>query len=338
MFDSNELKVEMDEEEIMAIPGEPPKRTRRHIVKRFWEDKWKGQRFDLLPEWLQDNEFLHSGHRPQLQSFGTCFKSIFSLHTETGNIWTHMYGGIAFIGVAVWFLAQPNTVISWGNKFVFMFFFMGAIACLGFSFAFHTVQCHSPGVGKLFSKLDYSGITMLIVGSFIPWIYYGFYCRTLPMVIYTTMIVSLGICALIVSLWDKFAVPKYRILRAGVFAAMGLSSVIPAFHLLGVEGIHWMFENASFHWLLLMGALYLTGAGIYSSRFPERCFPGKFDIFCQSHQLFHLFVVIAAFVHFYGITEAAMKRLEAGSCSEILTELYATDNYTNFVDHWFRPW
>lgn len=67
---------------------------------------------------------------------------------------------------------------------------------------------------------------MLIVGSFIPWIYYGFYCRTLPMVIYIFMIVSLGISALIVSLWDKFAVPKYRILRAGVFAAMGLSSTL----------------------------------------------------------------------------------------------------------------
>lgn len=132
---------------------------------------------------------------------------------------------------------------------------------------------------------------MLIVGSFIPWIYYGFYCRTLPMVIYISMIVMLGVSALIVSLWDKFAVPKYRILRAGVFAAMGLSSkllnvflnvfigVIPAVHLSFVEGLHWMFENASFHWLLLMGALYLMGASVYATRFPERCFPGKFDIF-----------------------------------------------------------
>lgn len=55
--------------------------------------------------------------------------------------------------------------------------------------------------------------------------------------------------------------------------------VIPAVHLTLVEGLHWMFENASFHWLLLMGALYLMGASIYATRFPERCFPGKFDIF-----------------------------------------------------------
>lgn len=39
-----------------------------------------------------------------------------------------------------------------------------------------------------------------------------------------------------------------------------------------------MFNYASFHWLIFMGVLYLTGAGIYAARFPERWFPGKFDI------------------------------------------------------------
>lgn len=65
---------------------------------------------------------------------------------------------------------------------------------------------------------------MLIVGSFIPWIYYGFYCRTLAMTIYISMITVLGLAALVVSLWNKFAAPKYRPLRAIVFLSMGLSS------------------------------------------------------------------------------------------------------------------
>jgi len=45
-----------------------------------------------LPKWLRDNEFLTKGHRPQLHSFYACFKSIFRVHTETGNIWTHLLG------------------------------------------------------------------------------------------------------------------------------------------------------------------------------------------------------------------------------------------------------
>lgn len=73
-------------------------------------------------------------------------------------------------------------------------------------------------------RLDYTGITLLIVGSFIPWIYYGFHCRPQPMIIYLTMINVLGVAALVVSLWDRFAKPHFRPVRAIVFVAMGLSS------------------------------------------------------------------------------------------------------------------
>lgn len=50
---------------------------------------------DHLPVWLKDNDFLINGHRPPLNSFGECFKSIFSIHTETGNIWTHLLGKLS---------------------------------------------------------------------------------------------------------------------------------------------------------------------------------------------------------------------------------------------------
>ena len=42
---------------------------------------------------------------------------------------------------------------------------------------------------------------------------------------------------------------------------------------------------ASLHYMVLMGVLYLTGALIYTTRMPERFFPGKFDIWFQSHQV-----------------------------------------------------
>ena len=48
--------------------------------------------FHDLPDWLQDNEFLHTSHRPPTPNFAECFKSILAIHTETGNIWTHLIG------------------------------------------------------------------------------------------------------------------------------------------------------------------------------------------------------------------------------------------------------
>lgn len=105
-----------------------------------------------LPKWLQDNDFLHRGHRPPLPSFSACFKSIFRVHTETGNIWTHLLGCVAFIGVALYFLSRPSVEIQIQEKIIFGAFFAGAIICLGFSFAFHTLSCHSVEIGRLFSK------------------------------------------------------------------------------------------------------------------------------------------------------------------------------------------
>ena len=54
-------------------------------------------------------------------------------------------------------------------------------------------------------------------------------------------------------------------------------------------------------YLLLQGALYIIGAGIYACRIPERWAPGRFDIWGSSHQIFHGFVLVAAVSHFIGL-------------------------------------
>ena len=43
------------------------------------------------------------------------------------------------------------------------------------------------------------------------------------------------------------------------------------------------------------------GAAIYALRVPERWYPGAFDLWFSSHQLFHLCVVAAALVHYRGV-------------------------------------
>lgn len=183
------------------------------ICRKVIEASWKVCHFSALPHWLQDNDYLHWGHRPPLPSFTACFQSIFRIHTETGNIWTHLIGCVLFIMLAVntlfWYELQLE------ERLVFAAFFAGAVLCLGFSCVFHTVHCHSEFVGKLFSKLDYVGISFLILGSLVPWLYYSFYCQYQPKLVYLTVATVLGTIAIILSLWDRFAEPKYRSLRAG---------------------------------------------------------------------------------------------------------------------------
>ncbi|XP_046671583.1 LOW QUALITY PROTEIN: adiponectin receptor protein-like [Homalodisca vitripennis] len=284
------------------------------FVRKVWEASWSVCHFRSLPRWLQDNDYLHAGHRPPLPSFSACFRSIFRIHSETGNIWTHLLGCVAFIGVAIYFLSRPSIEVNLQEKLVFAAYFAGAIVCLGFSFAFHTVHCHSQSVGKLFSKLDYCGIALLITGSFVPWLYYGFYCHFQSKVIYLSVVITLGLSAMIVSLWDRFSEPAFRPIRAGVFTVFGLSGVVPAIHYAISEGWVNAISHASLGWLILMGLLYILGAALYAWRVPERFFPGRCDIWFQSHQIFHVLVIAAAFVHFHGITEMAMHRMSIGEC------------------------
>ncbi|KAM3172115.1 hypothetical protein ACTXT7_015220 [Hymenolepis weldensis] len=72
-------------------------------------------------------------------------------------------------------------------------------------------------IGKLTLKLDYIGIAILVVGSFVPWIHYSFYCHMPSKIIYISGITILGIISIIISSQDRFCKPKYRGVRAGQF-------------------------------------------------------------------------------------------------------------------------
>uniref|UniRef100_UPI00358E91BF adiponectin receptor protein 1-like n=1 Tax=Myxine glutinosa TaxID=7769 RepID=UPI00358E91BF len=288
------------------------------FVQKVWEGRWRVIPHDVLPDWLKDNDFLLHGHRPPMPSFRACFGSIFRLHTETGNIWTHLIGFFFFLVLALVYLFRPNIkfVSPIQEKVVFGVYFLGAILCLCFSWLFHTVYCHSEKVSRTFSKLDYSGIALLIMGSFVPWLYYSFYCNPQPRLIYLIVICVLGISAIIVSQWDRFATPQYRIMRAVVFLALGFSGIVPTVHFTVVEGFIKAATVGQVGWLVLMAALYSTGAALYAARIPERFFPGKCDIWFQSHQIFHVLVVAAAFVHFHGVSKLqAFRYTMGGSCT-----------------------
>lgn len=270
-----------------------------------------------LPQWLRDNDFLWHMHRPQLPSFKECFGSMFRIHTETGNIWTHFVGLILVVISMLFLFLRPATTLGdfprgWEEYLVFGAFFIGAITCLMFSWLFHTCSCHSKKTSKLFSKLDYTGIACMIMGSYVPCIYYSFYCQFTEKVVYITSALVLGVACIIVALWDKFATPAFRAVRAALFLALGCSAIIPIFHMLAVRGFAVGVEQGQVGWMVLMGVCYIVGALLYAMRIPERYFPGKCNLVFQSHQIFHVLVVVAAFVHLHGCCEMALYRIQMG--------------------------
>ncbi|KUJ07509.1 HlyIII-domain-containing protein [Mollisia scopiformis] len=263
--------------------------------------------WDDLPSWQQDNHYIHSGYRPASASFKNSFASLGYIHNESVNIYSHLLGAVMFSGIGTVLYASikpryPSATSA--DIFAFGCFFAGAAACLGMSATYHAISNHSPMVAKFGNKLDYVGIVFLITGSFIPSIYYGFYCHPHLQEFYWTMICSLGIGCASVSVFERFRTPAWRPYRAGMFVLMGLSAVFPVVHGVEMYGIEDMKDRIGLTWLVLQGFLYILGAGLYAARWPERSWPGSFDIWGSSHQIFHVLVVMAAGSHLYGLLKA----------------------------------
>jgi adiponectin receptor len=155
--------------------------------------------WDELPSWQQDNHYILSGYRPQTNSYTGSAKSLGYIHNETVNIYSHLIGAIAALvgGLTSFYLLQPRyQTATKEDVLVFGCYFGGAVACLGMSATYHTIQNHSPEVSSFGNKLDYLGIVFLIWGSFIPVLYYGFQAEPQLIRTYWTMVRKLYTCSI----------------------------------------------------------------------------------------------------------------------------------------------
>ncbi|KAJ3302836.1 hypothetical protein HDV03_004525 [Kappamyces sp. JEL0829] len=261
--------------------------------------------YDDMPPWYVADSFLVGGYRRITQSWRGCLVSLFYLHNESGNVYTHLLGALgcaplAYVLFSDWMAAVPTT--SLGDYLSHFTYLVGLLTCLSLSTLFHLCCCHSKRVSMVTNKADYIGIVALQVGSFVPAIYYGFYCDAFYQTLYITSIVLLGLVTIYVTVGPKFASAQYRWLRTGLFTLFGALGVFPLAHHVGRYGLAMAKDSFSIDLVLLMGMFYLFGAFIYAYRIPERWLPnGTFDIFGHSHQIWHCFVLAAALSHFWGI-------------------------------------
>jgi adiponectin receptor len=106
------------------------------------------------------------------------------------------------------------------------------------------------------------------------------------------------------SISPSFRTKEWRTVRASLYVGLGLSAVVPVFHGLMVYGYSHLNRNMGVKWVVLQGALYISGAALYAARIPEKYYPGTFDIYLHSHQIFHFLVVAAAASHLVGLVKA----------------------------------
>jgi len=148
-------------------------------------------KWDDLSHWRQDNHYIQGYYRRDSGSILRSFGSLAYWHNETINIYSHLIPALLSLpcAVAIYKLLQPRyEQATKSDVTAFCCFFLGAALCLGMSATYHTISNHSPMVNQIGNQLDYVGIVLLITGSFVPCVYYGFWCAPTLQKVYWAMV------------------------------------------------------------------------------------------------------------------------------------------------------
>ncbi|KZV27437.1 hypothetical protein F511_02546 [Dorcoceras hygrometricum] len=248
---------------------------------------------------MKDNEYILNYYRADWP-LKQAFFSVFRWHNETLNVWTHLLGFLLFVGLTVANVKDVPQVADFITVFAgkhiqellpclidlkqeshlgidtssaetvttswpFYVYLSGSMFCLLSSSICHLFCCHSHHLNLLLLQMDYVGITVMIITSYFPAMYYIFECTPHWQVVYLTGITIIGICTIVTLLSPAFSTGKYRSFRAMLFASMGLIGLIPAIHAIVVnwDDPH---RNVTLAYESVMALSYLTGTMVL-------CFP-----------------------------------------------------------------
>ncbi|CAG2172588.1 unnamed protein product [Oppiella nova] len=162
--------------------------------------------FDSIPRWYGDNRYIISGYRAPNPSILYCIRSLFVLHNESGNIFTHMAGALLFS--IQWYHTigcQRNKSYTADDTLVMNGMFGLCVNCLVMS-----------------TLLDYLGIALVLNMAQISWLYYGFYDDLMVRKVYISISLLLGGVLISVTLLDRFSESYFRRYRAIIFLSKGL--------------------------------------------------------------------------------------------------------------------
>ncbi|KAJ3055029.1 Adiponectin receptor protein 1 [Rhizophlyctis rosea] len=297
-------------------------RETREKGKAWWQrGRLRLFKFEDVPRYLQDNNYIRSGYRANY-TYLENWISLVHFHNESGNVWTHGAAFIAFVSmifIAFFGDIHPNAAFS--DRVVFaLFLFSGSLTFM-FSTLFHLHLCHSEKAYIAFGCLDYSGISALICGSAAAVTYYTFYCHSKYSTFWLILLIFVNLLGVFGPLFKAWATAAFRKWRAFLYVMSGVLSGAPMLHYLmenGTSALPPADKYFAMPGVAAMAGFYLMGVVVYVARFPERLAPGRFDYVLHSHQIWHLFVVAAAFTHSRAILAFMAWRLDQDTCPAVM--------------------
>lgn len=275
-------------------------------------------RYEDLPHPWRVNPHIIRGYR-FTESKIECITSVFKPSNETVNIWSHALGLILVLALAFYFYPASATFPLSTNTDVFIsaIFFFAACKCLICSTMWHTMNgIADKTLLDRFACVDYTGISLLVAASILSTEWTAFYCEPVSRTVYMTLTAVLGVLGTVLPWQSTFNRADMAWARVAFYVSLAATGFAPVIQLNMTRGPAWSFY---FYAPITKSLLvYVSGAVIYASHVPERWFPGAFDYFGGSHNIWHMAVLGGILFHYSAMIEffnGAFRRAgENGGC------------------------
>ena len=198
------------------------------------------------------SEYILYWYRPKMKPMSGAL-TLFRLHNETLNIWSHLLGAIWVCAMLMDTCSMPDAAVrNEGQRHATVVYLLTALFCTFSSALYHLFGgILSPRTYRRLFNLDINGISVVIAGSYYPGLLFAFRCNPAAWYFYSCTTASLLV---VVSYAVNFDVrDSTRVMTQVLLVVFGLA-----------PSIHWGFitppEARVRHLSLLVRATPLTRA------------------------------------------------------------------------------
>lgn len=250
---------------------------------------------DDIPEFLQCPGIVgyYRCFREYSDSYRRVLRSLFELHNETVNVWTHLLAAAVYLFVAapyvfLWRLRGAPPLDRW----ILSGYFVAAAACFLLSAAYHLLLVHSLMLFRLMRLADYQGILVLVSASYIAAISVGYRCHWRLALRYLRLnALFYALAVLVLCYSHRKDLHRSRNMAFVTYVMWGVWP-LAAGYVMQVPHVDALTRDA-----LTMWSVYGVGFALYATHFPERFVwrgRGRWDLFGHSHQWFHVATIAAS--------------------------------------------
>jgi hemolysin III len=202
---------------------------------------------------------------------------------EPVNPWPHSIGFVLAVAGVGYLVARFHADAP--TLAVMSVYAFGLLVAFGASALYHWIGGAGPRRNAVLRRIDHATIYALIAGTYTPVLYFGL--NGAWRIATIASVWSLALLGIAQAIWF---VGAPRALSASFYVALGWAAVIPFAKLTAT------LSHPAIALIVLGGVLYSIGGAVYATR-SFNVAPGRFGF----HEVFHLFVIAGAAVHFSAI-------------------------------------